>query len=72
MPGRKVVAEVVADAGGRYTLTYPAAEGECRELKVEATLDHWQNPNLSSETSRDPECHSGVQRVDVRLVVSGF
>lgn len=70
---REVAAEVVADAGGRYTLSHTVAEeGECEELRVEATVDSWQNPNVSSETSRDLECHSGVQQVDVRLVFSGF
>ena len=72
VPGREIVAEVVADAGGRYTLSHPVAEGECDELLVEATLDSWQNPNVSSQTSRDLECHSGVQRVNLRLVFSGF
>ena len=72
VPGREIVAQVVADAGGRYSLSYPASEGECDELVVEATLDSWQNPNISSETSRDLECHSGVQRVDLRLTFSGF
>ncbi|MEW5931100.1 MAG: hypothetical protein AB1941_26850 [Gemmatimonadota bacterium] len=72
VPGREIVAEVVADAGGRYTLSYPVAKGECDDLLVEATLDSWQNSNVYSETSRDLECHSGVQRVDLRLTASGF
>lgn len=72
VPGREIVAEVVADAGGRYTLSYPVAEGECDELLVEATLDSWQNPNVSSEASRDLACHSGVQQVNLRLVFSAF
>lgn len=72
VPGREIVAEAAADAGGRYTLSHPAEEGECDELRVEATLDSWQNPNVSSEPSRDLACHSGVQRVDLRLVFSAF
>lgn len=72
VPGAEVVAEVVADAGGRYTLSYPVEEGECDGLTLRATLDSWQNPNISSETSRALGCHSGVQRVDLRLVFSGL
>ncbi|HEX8274206.1 MAG TPA: hypothetical protein VF615_16320 [Longimicrobiaceae bacterium] len=72
VPGREIVAEVVADAGGRYTLSHPAAEGECDGLVLQATVDDWRNPNVSSETSRELECHSGVQRVDLRLVFSAF
>ncbi len=69
---RELVAEVVADAGGRYTLSYPVAEGECEELSVQATLNDWQNPNVSSETSPDLKCTAAVQRVDVVLTFSGF
>jgi hypothetical protein len=72
VPGREVVAEVVADAGGRYTLSYPASKGECDALMVQATLDSWQNPNISSEASRELGCHSGVQQVNLRLLFSGF
>jgi hypothetical protein len=72
VPGREIVAEVVADAGGRYTLSHPVAAGECDGLQVEATLDSWQNPNVSSEPSRDLECHSGVQLVDLRLTFSAI
>jgi hypothetical protein len=70
--GREIVAEVTADAGGRYTLSHPAADGECDGLVLQATVDDWRNPNVSSETSRELECHSGVQRVDLRLVFSAF
>lgn len=72
VPGAEIVAEAVADAGGRYILSHPAGEGECDALVLRATLDSWQNPNISSETSRELECHSGVQRVDLRLLFSAF
>lgn len=72
VPGMELVAEATADAQGRYTLSYPAEERECERLTLHATIDSWQNPNISSETSPDLECTSGMQRVDLRLVFSGF
>lgn len=72
IPGMEIAAEATADAQGRYTLSYPAEEFECEALTLHATNDSWQNPNISSETSPDLECHSGMQRVDLRLVFSGF
>lgn len=68
----EVAAEATADAQGRYTLSYPAAESECESLSLQATVDDWQNPNVSSEPEPDRKCTSGVQRVDVRLTFSAF
>lgn len=68
----EIAAETTADERGRYALAYPAAEGVCEELRLHATVDSWQNPNISSEPSRDLECTSAAQRVDLRLVFSGF
>ncbi|MET0398771.1 MAG: hypothetical protein ABW277_18415 [Longimicrobiaceae bacterium] len=68
----EIAAETTADERGRYALTYPAAEGVCEELRLQATVGSWQNPNIASEPSRELECTSAAQRVDVRLVFSGF
>lgn len=68
----EVAAEATADARGRYSHTYPAAEGVCEELRLHATMDNWHNAGYSSEPTRDLECTSATQRVDVRLTFEPF
>lgn len=67
-----VAAEATADAQGRFSLSYPAAEGECASLALHATMDTWQNAGYSSEPARDLKCTSAVQRIDVRLTFEPF